>query len=76
MYQTIAIVESDLANRAVCDLIDRSNCAFSYNFEDRCGYCNFADEYDIRTFSDELYTLLTTIAVLENLYERSNYNDN
>lgn len=69
MYQTIAILEYDLANKAVCDLIDRSNCAFSYNTADRCGYCNFADEYDIRTFSDELYTLLQTIEVLEMLYE-------
>lgn len=66
--KTVTITDEEIMTKAICDLVDRTDCNFYYDAMDAIGYVTFNDQDACMQFVDEMTELQTIIDRLEYLY--------
>ena len=72
----LAIYNNELAIKAISDLIDNSECNFTYDYIKQVGYLHFATCIEAKDFYNRMQELLATIYDLENSYNNNNSYNN
>ena len=73
---TLVIYNNELANKSVSELIDNTECNFTYDYINQVGYVDFATCIEAKDFYNRMQELLATIYDLENSYNNNNNNNN